>query len=633
MSATSLLSDVPRLLAQALADHQTGNLPEAERIYLQILKIQPDQFDAQHYLGVLRDQQGRHIEALGLIAAALEIKPSASAALWNYAFILRKLEHHEEALANYEKLLAINPHDADALYNRAQVLRSLKRNEEALASFDKALTLKPDYAEALCNRAHALEALKFYKEALASYDKALTIKPNYFNALYNRAILLEFLTLYDEALGSYNKALAINPNYAETHHCRGIALGHLGRFEEAIGSYERALEIRGISISEQAADDIQDIGSPKFQKAKNTNFIVEWRPLAALRSIVGEWSELAGAALEPNIFYEPAFALPAANIYGSQVGAVLVWSKASPQRLVGLFPSRIERNDDKFVLVGWRHAQIALGTPLIHRDFPDSVVETFLDYVYYTPRLPKILIFPFIRDLGPFASVLGRVLLRLGDRAAMFDRHQRGQFAPGRERASYLDRAIGSKKRRNNLRRVRRHLEETGRLLFTTATSQPEIAAALPDFFALEAGGWKGRAGTAAASRPDELQIFEAAVKDFAAEGKARVDRLLFNDHAIAASIMFRSGNDAWFWKIAYDEDFAQVSPGVQLMVDLTKALLSDLTITRVDGCAKRDNSLINHIWRERLSIIHLVISTGPETNVGFELACRDIALRFAERR
>jgi tetratricopeptide (TPR) repeat protein len=667
MSTTSQLSAVPLLLAQARTNHQTGNLLEAERLYLQILQTQPDQFDARHFLGILRDQQGRHVEALELIAAALEIKPSAIPALWNYAIVLRKLKRHEEALASYEKMLAINPHDADALYNRAQVFRSLKRNEEALASFDQALTLRPKYAEALCNRAHALTALGHYKEALASYDKALTIKPDYFSALHNRANLLESLTRYEEALASYdkalaarpehaealnsrgnvlsklkryeealasyNKALAIKPNYAEAHHGRGTALDHLGLSDEAIGSYDRALEIRGISISEQSADAARDIGSQMSWRAENTNFIIEWRPLAALSTIVAEWSELVGCALEPNIFYEPAFALAAANIYGSRVGAALVWSQASPQRLVGLFPSRIERIDDRLILVGWRHPQIALGTPLIHRDFADGVVEAFLDYVYRTPQLPKLMIFPFIRELGPYASVLNRVLLRRGDRGVMFDRHHRGQLAPGSERASYLDRSIGSKKRKNNLRRARRQLEETGRVAFATATTQTEIATALYDFFALEASGWKGRAKTAAAAHPEERQIFETAVLGFAAEGKVRVDRLLLEDRAIAASITFKSGNDAWFWKTAYDENFAQASPGVQLMLDLTKALLADLTITQVDGCAQRDNPLINHIWRERLSIIHSVISAGPETNVDFELACRDIALRFAERR
>src|SRR4051812_44173472 len=43
----------------------------------------------------------------------------------------------------------------------------------------------------------------------------------------------------------------------------------------------------------------------------------EWRPLAALAEVRGEWRDLAGRALEPNVFYDPAFALPAARVFGS----------------------------------------------------------------------------------------------------------------------------------------------------------------------------------------------------------------------------------------------------------------------------------------------------------------------------
>jgi hypothetical protein len=40
-------------LQRALAFHQRGNLAEAERLYLDILDTEPDQFDALHLLGVM----------------------------------------------------------------------------------------------------------------------------------------------------------------------------------------------------------------------------------------------------------------------------------------------------------------------------------------------------------------------------------------------------------------------------------------------------------------------------------------------------------------------------------------------------------------------------------------------------
>ena len=71
-------------------------------------------------------------------------------------------------------------------------------------------------------------------------------------------------------------------------------------------------------------------------------FVVEWRDFAQLAAIAGEWRELAANVLEPNAFYEPAFALAAAPVFGRGAGAVLVWSASAPRRLLGFFPARID---------------------------------------------------------------------------------------------------------------------------------------------------------------------------------------------------------------------------------------------------------------------------------------------------
>ena len=87
-------------------------------------------------------------------------------------------------------------------------------------------------------------------------------------------------------------------------------------------------------------------------------FRVEWRPLAELAALASEWRALASRALEPNVFYEPAFALAAQEVFERGVGAGLVWSQSSERRLVGLFPARIERRRYGIplpVLVGWTH--------------------------------------------------------------------------------------------------------------------------------------------------------------------------------------------------------------------------------------------------------------------------------------
>src|SRR5262249_35099339 len=58
---------VLRLRDRAIALHQKERLAEAERLYLDMLEVQPAHFDALHFLGIVRHQQGRDMEALELI--------------------------------------------------------------------------------------------------------------------------------------------------------------------------------------------------------------------------------------------------------------------------------------------------------------------------------------------------------------------------------------------------------------------------------------------------------------------------------------------------------------------------------------------------------------------------------------
>jgi CelD/BcsL family acetyltransferase involved in cellulose biosynthesis len=355
------------------------------------------------------------------------------------------------------------------------------------------------------------------------------------------------------------------------------------------------------------------------------SYRVEWRGIASLDDIVGEWRELSARALEPNVFYDPEFMLAAAPLFGADVRVMLV--RSATGRLAGLFPARIERwRGLAPTLVGWTHPFAPLGTPLVDRDDAGAIVAAWLDHLGQDRAVPRTLLMPLLPAEGAFAQAFDAALSQGGRKSAIFGRHQRALLAPGTEREGYIERAV-SAGRRKELRRQRRRLEDIAPVTFAPAGTPQEVEAALKDFLLIEASGWKGAAGTAIVNDKAVRDFVERAVRALAAEGRAHVDRLFLNGTAIAAMITLGSGDTAWCWKIAYSEGVARFSPGVQLALDLTERLLAQPSPARVDSCATAEHPMIDHLWGERLSLHDRLIALGPSA-VPFPVARGIEALR-----
>jgi hypothetical protein len=173
-----------------------------------------------------------------------------------------------------------------------------------------------------------------------------------------------------------------------------------------------------------------------------------------------------------------------------------------------------------------------------------------------------------------------------------------------------------------------RRLGDLGALLFTASTAPQAVTKEIEDFFALEAGGWKGDIGTAAAHH-DEVQSFmKIAIQALAAEGKVWVNRILIDGRAVAAAVTLRSGDGAWYWKTAYDETLARFAPGVLLSAALTEGLAENTAISRTDSCAAPGNPILDNLWRERLPLCDRLIAV--RSGASFTIARQLESLRGA---
>jgi CelD/BcsL family acetyltransferase involved in cellulose biosynthesis len=368
---------------------------------------------------------------------------------------------------------------------------------------------------------------------------------------------------------------------------------------------------------------------PKRSQAKPS-------PVAPLASVAADgWRALADRALEPNGYYLPGWALAIdASARGrTNVSALGAWSDVSTAdagaaRLIGLMP----------VIPLWRASRLPLPalvsadpygtlcTPLLDREMPEEAALRLMSQARDAGAHALIL-----RDValdGAVMKTFTRVLEQGGMRPRLLHSHARACLDATREADELLRDALGPKKLKE-LRRQRHRLAEHGEVSFEVARTPDEVACALEIFLILEASGWKAQRGTALTQDDGDAAFIRRAVTALAEHRQCEVVTLRAGDTPVAAAIVPRHLDRAFYFKLGVDERFAKFSPGVQLTLDLTRHLCADPAVTMVDSMAAPDHPMVNPIWRGRIAIGDVLI---PLRRNDFVAALIHAAMRLRQR-
>ncbi|HZM57112.1 MAG TPA: GNAT family N-acetyltransferase [Acidimicrobiales bacterium] len=135
------------------------------------------------------------------------------------------------------------------------------------------------------------------------------------------------------------------------------------------------------------------------------------------------------------------------------------------------------------------------------------------------------------------------------------------------------------KNMRETIRKARRRIEACGGSEIVSSTGA-ELPAAYEEFVALEASGWKGVAGTALLQRSASRDL----LRDYLCVARtAQVRSLRIGDRLAASQVTVEAGGSLVLLKLAYDEQFAHLSPGNFLMANLVEKCCEDPTVDRID--------------------------------------------------
>jgi hypothetical protein len=343
-------------------------------------------------------------------------------------------------------------------------------------------------------------------------------------------------------------------------------------------------------------------------------------PASAGFDLVEELDHLCARTIEPNVFFNPRFLAPAMpRLEDREVRlAVIRDGDEERSRLRLLVPFSVDRPAIPLgvsIMRTWSSPFGPLGTPLVDRDDPAGVIEDFFAMLGRPHlKLPKVLVLPEMRLDGPVASLLSVVAESRGLTLVTTNEAQRPFLESDLDGDAYLKASLRSHHLRE-FRRLRRRLAEHGKIEHVVARTADDIRVGLEAFLTLEAAGWKGRERTAMAVDRYRAAFAREAVHRLSEQDLCRVHSLTLDGKVIACLIVFVEAGIAYTWKTAYDEAYAQFSPGTLLMIDVTEQHLDDPNIMATDSCAVPDHPVMSRLWSERKPIGTIVVGLTPQAD------------------
>ncbi len=236
------MEELRAMIEEGLAHHRAGRSAAAERLYSQVLDLDPANAEACHLIGVLRFQEGKPGEAVAAFEQALRADPGNAKMLANLGAALLVLGRIEPAIAALERAIAVAPETPQLLNNLGTAYRQAGRLDDAVSACRRAVAVFPDESAAHGNLASALLALGRQDDALEAAERAFALSPADADVQNTLGSALIACQRSDDAIALLAGTVSQSPDFAEAARNLALALQDSCRYEEAAARYAAIVE-------------------------------------------------------------------------------------------------------------------------------------------------------------------------------------------------------------------------------------------------------------------------------------------------------------------------------------------------------------------------------------------------------
>ena len=174
---------VQKALTLGLSSYNNADFPQATLLLKKVLQLDPENFYALHFLGIILLREQNFKVAQLLLAKAVKIKPK----------------------------------DGEVNHHLGLAYKGLGESELASRFFANAVNYKPDLAVAYLGYADVVSDLGRYEEAIEAYHKALENDNSLIKAYNNLGTIYRKKADILSAISSYKSALQLDPTRLDIH--------------------------------------------------------------------------------------------------------------------------------------------------------------------------------------------------------------------------------------------------------------------------------------------------------------------------------------------------------------------------------------------------------------------------------
>ena len=229
-----------QLTHQATQLFAQGKLPEAEKLFVNLSRADPANYQALMMLGLCRRGQGDQDGALARMREAVKVGDNDPETHFYHGRLLMETGQQDAAREALAQALALNPNHAPARTLMGLMALTRDQVDKAIEELHAAVRAGPRYVPALATLAIALLENKQVDKAQEYATRAVEIEPR--NSSAQSAMGRVFLARGHHAFAEqcFSNALSEYPENPELNAGMGAALQAAGRDEEALVYFQRA---------------------------------------------------------------------------------------------------------------------------------------------------------------------------------------------------------------------------------------------------------------------------------------------------------------------------------------------------------------------------------------------------------